>query len=296
VKEGGGAGGSDAAEESSAARRRERLGGAAEIARGGQGLSRSGRRESMEIHIIGSGTCVPQADRSSPSCLVRVAGSNVLVDAGTGTMRRLMEGGFHYSEIDYLFFTHIHPDHTHDLVPFLFATKHTPGYTRTRDLHIVGPPGFEEFYRQVMDIYGKWTLADSYAIEVTEMAEESRSFGGWEVSTTVVEHAVPCLAYRFSDGRAAAVVSGDTEYCEAIVRHAEGADALVIECSFPDSVQVEGHLTPRTASQIAREAHCKRLIITHIYPVATGQELAEACRKGFGGEVTAAQDLLRIVL
>jgi len=250
----------------------------------------------MEICILGSGTCVPQADRSSPSCAVLIGGETVLVDAGSGTTRRLVEAGLDYKDVGYIFFTHVHPDHTHDLVPFLFATKHTPGFKRTRKLTIFGPPGFRSFYDSLMEIYAPWTADDSYETEVVESSEEVHRFERWEVSTRFVKHPVPCLAYKFWDGKRAAVVSGDTGYCEAIVELARGADALVIECSFPDGLEVEGHLTPRTASQIAREAGCKRLIITHIYPVASGEDLAAACRRGFRGQVIEGRDLLRVPL
>jgi ribonuclease BN (tRNA processing enzyme) len=250
----------------------------------------------VEIHILGSGTCVPMADRSSPSCLVSTAGDLALVDGGTGTMRRLLEAGFHYRDVDYLFFTHIHPDHVVDLVPFLFATKHTPGYTRTRPLHVLGPPGFREFFSKLMEVFGKWVLSDDYRLDLREIGESSEAFGDWEVSTRLLSHSVPSLAYRFSGDGAVAVVSGDTSYCPAIVEHASGADLLVIECSFPDEHQVEGHLTPKLASQIAREAGCKRLLITHIYPVASPKDLAAACRKGFDGEVIPGRDLLRVAI
>ena len=248
----------------------------------------------MDIHILGSGTCVPQADRSSPSCLVSIAGGLVLVDGGTGTMRRLLEAGFHYRDVDYLFYTHIHPDHVLDLVPFLFATKHTPGYTRSKPLHVIGPPGFRSFFSKLMEVFGEWVLDDRYPLVLEEMEESEREFPGWRVAVRLLSHSVPSLAYRFSDGRSVAVISGDTSYCAAIVEHAADADLLVIECSFPDAYEVPGHLTPRSASQIAREAGCKRLLITHMYPVAPAEELADACRRGFSGEVIAGRDLLKV--
>jgi ribonuclease BN (tRNA processing enzyme) len=250
----------------------------------------------MEVHILGSGTCVPQADRSSPSCLVSLGGDHVLVDGGTGTMRRLLEAGFHYRDVDYLFYTHIHPDHVLDLVPFLFATKHTPGFQRTRALHVLGPPGFKDFFDRLMMLFGQWVLSDDYPLEVEEMGESERVFGSWSVRTRLLKHPVSTGGYRFSQAGVVAVVSGDTDYCKAVVELAAGADVLVLECSFPDDIKVEGHLTPRYASQIARESGCKRLIITHMYPVASPEDLAHSCRCGFGGEVLAGRDLLKVVV
>jgi ribonuclease BN (tRNA processing enzyme) len=212
-------------------------------------------------------------------------------------MRRLLEAGFHYRDVDYLFYTHIHPDHTHDLVPFLFATKHTPGYKRTKPLHLIGPPGFKNFFSKLMDLFGEWVLSEEYELEIEEMKEGAqRSFSDWEVSTRILEHSVPSLAYRFTDGSVVAVISGDTSYCRAIVEHSLGADLLVIECSFPTDLAVHGHLTPESTSQIARECGCKRLVITHMYPIVSPEILAEACRRGYEGEVIPGRDLLKIEL
>jgi ribonuclease BN (tRNA processing enzyme) len=250
----------------------------------------------MDVVILGSGTCVPQADRSSPSSLVSIAGEAVLVDGGTGTMRRLLEAGFHYRDVDHLFFTHVHPDHVLDLVPFLFATKHTPGYVRTKPLHVLGPPGFEDFFDRLMGLFGEWVLSEDYPLELEEMDDGKRVFGSWEVTTRLLAHAVPTIGYRFTHNGTVIVVSGDTDYCEAIVDLARDADALVLECSFPDEHKVEGHLTPKYASQIAREAGCKRLITTHMYPVASPESLAASCRMGFAGEVIAGRDLLKVTV
>lgn len=250
----------------------------------------------MDVHILGSGTCVPQADRSSPACLVSLAGDKVLVDGGTGTMRRLLEAGFHYRDVDYLFYTHIHPDHSLDLVSFLFATKHTPGYDRTKTLHILGPPGFRDFFDRLMGVFGEWVLSDEYPLELDEVDEDELTFGSWTVRTKRLNHAVPTVGYRFSEGGSVAVVSGDTDYCREIVDLAKDADVLVLECSFPDAFKVGGHLTPESASQIARESGCKRLITNHMYPVASPDDLAASCRLGFEGEVIAGRDLLKVTV
>jgi ribonuclease BN (tRNA processing enzyme) len=227
---------------------------------------------------------------------VSLAADKVLVDGGTGTMRRLLEAGFHYRDVDYLFYTHIHPDHSLDLVAFLFATKHTPGFVRTKPLHILGPPGFRDFFDRLMGIFGDWVISEDYPLELEEMDGGERVFQSWKVGTRVLSHAVPTIGYRFTEGGSVVVVSGDTDYCEAIVDLARDADVLVLECSFPDEFKVGGHLTPQFASQIARESRCKRLVTTHVYPMATPEGLAESCRRGFDGEVIAGRDLLKVTV
>ena len=55
------------------------------------------------------------------------------------------------------------------------------------------------------------------------------------------------------------VYSGDTDYCDSIVKLARDCDVLILECSFPEGMHCEGHLTPDLAGRIAAEANCKQL-------------------------------------
>ncbi|MFQ5709563.1 MAG: MBL fold metallo-hydrolase, partial [bacterium] len=100
----------------------------------------------MELIVIGSGTCVFQTHRGAPGYVLRIGEDLILLDGGTGTLRRCLDVGVDYREIDKIFYTHLHPDHVMDLVPFLFASKYTPGFTRRDGLEIYGPAGFAEFY------------------------------------------------------------------------------------------------------------------------------------------------------
>ena len=74
-----------------------------------------------ELILLGSGTGVPSLKRGSPGLVVVTEGSRVLVDSGPATLRRMLEVGLTCHDTDLLLYTHIHPDHVSDLVPFLFA-------------------------------------------------------------------------------------------------------------------------------------------------------------------------------
>ena len=82
------------------------------------------------VTILGSGTCVPSLKRSSCSVLMQIGGSRLLFDSGPGTMRRLLEAQTTIFEISHIFYSHFHPDHTGEFVPFIFATKYPDGSRR----------------------------------------------------------------------------------------------------------------------------------------------------------------------
>ena len=94
------------------------------------------------LTILGSGTCVPSLKRSSCAILVACGSSRILVDCGPGTMRRLLEAGTEISEISHILLSHFHPDHSGELVPFLFSSKYPGKKCRSEPLTIVAGKGF----------------------------------------------------------------------------------------------------------------------------------------------------------
>ncbi|MBI2371080.1 MAG: MBL fold metallo-hydrolase [Deltaproteobacteria bacterium] len=249
----------------------------------------------MEVIAIGTGTAIPSARRGAPCLLVRVGGAQVLFDCGAGSLRTLAGLGVSPLAITHLYFTHLHPDHTGDLVPLLFALRN-PDWRREAPLRVTGPVGFLSFFGHLEAAYGHWVAPSSYELAVDEWAGGIRAFGAWQLRAAPVRHLAHSLAYRVeAEGRAVAF-TGDTDYCASIVELARGADLLVSECSFPEGMKVEGHLTPSLAGRIAAEAGCPRLLLTHFYPPCDATEILEPCRQVFAGEVQVAEDGTRVVL
>ncbi|MFJ7159726.1 ribonuclease Z [Streptomyces sp. NPDC101118] len=94
----------------------------------------------------------------------------------------------------------------------------------------------------------------------------------------------------------------DTRLCEGVHALAEGCDMLVIESTFLDEdvrlATDHGHLTAGQAATVALEAGVKHLVLTHFSQRYTDPDAFErqARAAGFQGELTVAQDLLRIPL
>jgi ribonuclease BN (tRNA processing enzyme) len=90
------------------------------------------------------------------------------------------------------------------------------------------------------------------------------------------------------------VYSGDSGFCEELLDVAEGTDLLVLESSFPEGQEVEGHLTPSQAGQIATLAKVNRLVLIHFYPECLATDITAQCRKSYGGELIIGNDLLHL--
>ncbi len=248
----------------------------------------------MELTILGSGTAALQAHRGPSGYLLNVGNETSLLDGGTGALLKALQTGASYKEIDNLFYTHLHPDHTIDLIPFLFATKNTPGFRRTKKLRIFGPKGFTRFYDKLLEVYGRGMVEVDYDIVISELTETREQLHSFNVRTERMVHQENAIGYRFEADGKALVYSGDTDVCDGIIRLAEHADLLVLECSFDDDDKVAGHLTPTEAGRIAAEAGVRRLILTHLYPPFDEATIKMKVEKQFGGAVEIARDLMRI--
>jgi len=248
----------------------------------------------MELTIVGSGTAALEARRGPSGYVLKTGAQYNLLDGGTGTLLKCLQAGVSYKEIDRLFYTHLHPDHTIDLVPFLFATKHTPGYTRTRKLEIFGPVGFHAFLDKFVDVFGSGMLDVAYEIEIKELDETELTLASFKVESRLMQHSQNAIGYRFEmDGRVFAY-SGDTDVCAGVLELAKNADVLLLECSFPDGEKVTGHLTPSEAGRIAAMAEVKRLILTHIYPPVQAERIMTGVEEQFSGSVEIARDLMHV--
>ncbi|MFE1233394.1 ribonuclease Z [Streptomyces sp. NPDC058745] len=94
----------------------------------------------------------------------------------------------------------------------------------------------------------------------------------------------------------------DTRLCDGVHTLAEGADMLVIESTFLDEdvrlATDHGHLTAGQAARVAREASVRHLVLTHFsqrYNDPADFE-RQARAAGFEGELSIAQDLMRVPL
>ena len=241
---------------------------------------------------------MPRTDRGSPGLAVAVENKLFLVDGGSGTLRQLAAAGLSYNDLDFILYTHFHPDHIGGLVPYLFATKYWPGFTRLEPVRIYGPTGLLELVGHLKKAFGRWIEPPDGRVAFLEVpADRPHEFdcGGIKVASAPTPHTEPSVGYRISgpDGRLL-VVTGDTDYGPELLKLAEGADLLVTECSFPDDAKREGHLTPSLAGRAAREAGVKALALTHFYPEADRQSLGDFVKKEFDGPVTLAHDLMRL--
>ena len=252
----------------------------------------------LSVTILGSGTCVPSLKRSSCSVLMRTDDNNLLFDSGAGTMKRLLEAGVEIFDVSFIFYSHFHPDHTGELVPFLFSNKYPDGSRRKKPLTLLAGNGLLKFYENLKLVYGHWIELDSDLLKIIELDNtnhDMRQFDDFKVESIPVEHNPESIAYRITgpDGQSV-VYSGDTDFSDNLVMLSKDADLLICESALPDELKVKGHLTPSLAGEIAKRANVRKLVLTHFYPECDQVDVEKECRKTYSGPLVLAEDLMEI--
>jgi ribonuclease BN (tRNA processing enzyme) len=252
----------------------------------------------MQLIILGSGTSIPLSDRASPSLALIVDDNPIIFDMGPGALRQLTKAGLDFEKIEQIFITHFHPDHTTDLIHFLFASR-LPSIVKNRKPFVItGPKGLKEFVSSLQEAYPNWLTLPSgiMGIEEFEIGKTGqKDYGSFRIIAGPASHTPHSLGYRIETKTGKSVVySGDTGFCEDIVDLAKEADLLILECSFPDGQEVEGHLTPSQAGRIAGMANVKQLLLTHFYPECLATDIETQCRTTYQGKLILGSDLLHI--
>jgi ribonuclease BN (tRNA processing enzyme) len=230
--------------------------------------------------------------------MLAVGDTKLLFDSGPGTMRRLLRANTTIFDVDYIFYSHFHPDHTAELVPFLFATKYPDKGQRQTVLTIVAGAGFEDFFAGLKTVYGQWIELDPGLVEIIQMNTGSADLlrlKDFTVQSAPVEHNPESIAYRVTGpGGHSVVYSGDTDTSENLIALSKDADLLICESALPDDFRVKGHLTPSLAGDIATRAGVKKLVLTHFYPECDQADIEQECRKTYDGPLVLAEDLMEI--
>jgi len=227
---------------------------------------------------------------------MELGNKKAVFDSGPGTLRNLLRLDATCLNLDFLFYTHLHLDHDSELAAILFAAK-IPPEVRKKTLVVYGPTGLEDYYKKVRDLYKDTIYTDAYKLVLEEIENKVIDIDGFQISTKTLEHHDGGMGYRIiTPGGNVVVYSGDTDYCNEIIELAKDADLLMLDCSFPDTIKMKGHLSPTTAGKAAQKANVKKLVFLHMYPICDQHDLLTPCRKEFKGEVLVGEDSMRFEL
>ena len=147
----------------------------------------------LDIVFLGTSASTPTASRAPAALLVRRGGERLLFDCAEGTQRQLMRSTLGLPDLEEIFLTHYHADHTLGLPGMLktFALRQ-----RELPLTIYGPPGLRELFVDLKRIMGRL----SYPVETVEVrAGEALEREEYRILVVPVHHGVSAVGYAIDE-------------------------------------------------------------------------------------------------
>jgi ribonuclease BN (tRNA processing enzyme) len=239
----------------------------------------------MRIHFLGSGDAFGSGGRFNTCFLVARDGGSFLIDCGASSLIAMRRFGVDPNAVRTIFVSHLHGDHFGGLPFFILDAQF---YSRRMGpLTLVGPAGFRERLAQAMEVFfpGSSAAARKFEVDIVEVAAgERREVNGVGLTSVEVKHAcgAPPLALRLAcDGRTIAY-SGDSEWTEALVEIARGADLFIVEALSFDK-KIPHHLDYASLRANAAGLGAKRIVLTHLGPEMLARAAAAEHEAAYDG-------------
>jgi len=239
----------------------------------------------MHLNILGCGTIL-QNDKSE-NCSGYLLDQHLLFDCGPGIWKAINQYKIPDNQINHIFFTHFHVDHTSDLGPLLLKRRLIPQLKEV-PLHLIGPVGLIDWFFDLKKLLGSWS--EDLSVNFHEMDSQPYQIGNYTIRALSTVHTEDSICYRVENQGTAFFYSGDTGMSENVISLSKRCQLAVIEASNTDKTRLSEHLTPRLAGEIAAKAKIEKLVLTHMYPeVLAGDPLKEASAI-FSGPIVLAEE------
>lgn len=248
----------------------------------------------FEVVVLGASGTFPTPEGACTGFLLRHAGAEVWLDAGTGTFANLQRHTDFFA-LTAVVLSHLHLDHFLDLYPLYYGLRYSHRSPGPTGLEVYAPGGAEEHLAQILSPRPGASF-DGYFAFRTISSGTTRPIGPFDFSFHRAVHPVETLAMRIEAGGRSLFYTSDTGPGDELIALAHGADVLIAEASLHDPDQlVEGvHMTAEEAGELARRAQVGRLVLTHISPGLDPEVSVAHARRHFAGEVLAAREHLLI--
>jgi ribonuclease BN (tRNA processing enzyme) len=250
------------------------------------------RTTRTRVVLLGTGTPVPDPERSGPATAIVVDNSAYLVDFGPGVVRRAKAAvldrhiaALEPGNLKVAFATHLHSDHTAGYSDLIF-TGWTAG--RRTPLEAFGPTGLQSMTEHLLQAY-----RIDIETRTNSEGDQRNNPNGWKVNPHEIKsgviyhdakltvtafptkHALESYGYRFDTPDRSIVISGDTSPTEETINACHGCDVLIHEAralemvgKLPEdrrSFGAKNHTTSEQLAALAAKAKPGLLIVYHAW-------------------------------
>ena len=237
----------------------------------------------MRLTVLGCSGAYPTAESGATSYLLEADNFHLLIDAGSGTFTELRK---HLDplELDAAIITHYHYDHIGDVGVLQYYRQLNKPEDNYRILPIYG-------HDQDLPHFKQLTL-DGVSVGEAYNVDETLMVGPFNITFMKTIHPVPTFALRIFERKTGKVLvfTADSGYTNKLINFSADADVFLADTYFLNGHENHpAHLTAQETGQIAKEAHVKKVILTHLKENIDKDLLVKQTKEAFGSDqVTVA--------
>jgi ribonuclease BN (tRNA processing enzyme) len=196
-----------------------------------------------------------------------VVDGRVLLDGGAPLLPHMHRLGVDPGDIEAVFLTHFHGDHTLGLPPFVLHRV----FVDRRPLTFVGPTGTGDFLERLWEVsWGpdwKRVMKPQFKARYVD-AKATGAVAGVRYQTVRLDHGtMGSNGYRIHINGKVVAYSGDTEPTAPLDKLVEGADVAIVEATGPGDVF--SHMSWENAARLRKRHPDTRFLFNHVYSGTT---------------------------
>jgi len=246
----------------------------------------------MKLTVLGYYGGYPYDGVGTSAYLVTSGNYQLLLDCGSGALNALEEI-LDPLQLDAVLLTHYHHDHTADVGVLQYYWQLRQGERKTPILPIYG-------HTEDPLNFGALTWAGA-TVGRAYQPDEVNQIGPFDVTFLRTKHPVPAFAVKIVERATGEQLtfSADTAAIPELAPFATGSQLLMTDTNFAADKQGKlWHMTSAQSGLIAKEAHVKRLLLTHLPQDVDFEQLRQEAQAaaGEGVRVVVAQKYLQLNL
>ncbi|MBN2440140.1 MAG: MBL fold metallo-hydrolase [Spirochaetales bacterium] len=245
--------------------------------------------DTVDLLFLGTGDAFNTDGLAHTSVWIKTDTLNLLVDAGPTTLLSMISLGLDPGELDYIFITHFHGDHTAGL-PFIMLHLQKRRSRSTLPV-IIGPKGIKECCAALFDAaYKDVGLGEGLTFKELEpkIHKNITINDSFTIDTYPMNHQPESLGYRFYLDHRVIAISGDTGFHASLLSLMDNTDAAIIECSTVQPI-LPFHMSVNELSH-----HLPHMNTRLIIPVHTAKEVLREVRALHEKKIVIVTDKMKV--
>ena len=221
----------------------------------------------IKIDFLGTGNAFLPHGRFHSLVLID---DHILVDTPLTVLASLRRGDVSPHNVDTIFFTHMHADHTFGFPSFVIERKYISDRNAEHILNIHHSTNAKSHLQNICELAYPNSLNDRLENNTTwnDKSEGNiRTDKNWEFERFEVCHDPDSephgYIFRNKNENLTLMHTGDSGPCEEIEKRVPLCDVVIIEMGVPSHVNSPHHYNPKTLEQLANDNPHVKFLVTH---------------------------------